>query len=87
MEGHYAPSVCGNGPNCVLVPGMLVQSSNNSSVVPERTQAVWTATLPPHTVDGKAPQLRLTVRAEFAGEREPLHIENTLVIKTNCPLK
>ena len=87
IESHYTPSVCGSGPDCVLVPGMLVQSSNNSSVVPERTQAVWTATLPPHTVDGKAPQLRLTVRAEFAGEREILHIEHTLAIKTNCPLK
>ena len=86
VESHYNRAVCGGGPDCALTPGMLVQSSNNSSVVPERTQAVWTATLPPHTADGKVPQLRLMVRAEFAGERELLHIEHTLAIKTNCPL-
>ncbi len=86
LEAHYAP-VCGSGVECVLPPGLLVQSSNNSSVVPERTQAVWTATLPTKTSDGRAPQLKILVKAEFAGERELLHIEQTLTIQTNCPLK
>jgi hypothetical protein len=71
----------------VLPPGLLMQSSNNSNVVPERTQAVWAAKFPLKTSDGKTPQLKVTVRAEFAGEREPLQIEQTLTIRMNCPLK
>jgi hypothetical protein len=93
VSSNYLPvssrfaGVCGSAAECVLPPGLLMQSSNNSSVVPERTQSVWTAVLPAKTSDGKTPQLRITVRAEFAGEREPLHVEQTLTIRTNCPLK
>jgi len=87
VESHYNGTVCLGSPGCVLPPGLLVQSSNNSSVVPERTQAVWSAQLPSKTTDGKPPELRLIVRAEFAGERETLHIEQTISVRTNCPLK
>lgn len=83
----YDRSVCLAGPGCLLPPGLLIQSSNNSSVVPEKTRAVWTAQLPRQTADGKAPQLRLTIRADFAGEREPLYLEQTLHVRPNCPLK
>ena len=86
-ESRFATAYCGTGGDCLLPAGALVQSSNNSSVVPERTQAVWTAKLPAHTADGKTPQLRLLVRAEFDGEREPLHLEQALTIRTNCPVK
>jgi hypothetical protein len=85
-ESHYA-SVCGSGAGCLLPPGLLVQSSNNSSVTPERTQAVWSAKLPAKTSDGKPPQLKLLLRAEFTGEQETLHLDQTLAIRTNCPLK
>jgi len=87
LESHYNTVACLAGADCLLPPGALVQSSNNSSVVPERTTDLWTATLPPKTSDGKPPRLQLAVRAEFTGERESLHLEQTLTVKTNCPLK
>lgn len=86
IAARYA-AICGDGAQCVLPPGLLVQSSNNSSVVPERTQPLWTATLPSKTADGRAPQLKLQVRAEFQAERELLFLEQTLTIRMNCPLK
>lgn len=87
LSQTYSTQVCLGQPACLLPPGALVQSSNDSSVVPERTAALWTATLPAETTDGKPPRLQLQVRAEFAGERETLHLDQTLSIKTNCPLK
>ncbi len=87
LESHYNAVACVAGPDCLLPPGALVQSSNNSSVVPERSTALWTAVLPKYTTDGKVPRLQVTVRAEFTGEHEPLYIEQTLPVKTNCPLK
>ena len=87
LETHYNSAVCAGVPDCLLPPGALVQASNNSSVTPERTTDLWSASFPRATADGKVPRLQLAVRAEFSGERETLHLEQTLTVKTNCPLK